>query len=65
MTIHSNAENKIKASFTPDEVAEYLTISKSGVYRLVYKGDLPFKKVGKLLRFKRDDIEEYFQTDRI
>lgn len=65
MNICSNAENKISAVFTPDELAEYLAISKATVYRLVNKRRLPFNKVGGVLRFKKDDVEKYLKTGRV
>lgn len=65
MTIGSNAQNKMKAYFTPDELAEYLAISKATVYRLVNKRQLPFNKVGGMLRFRKDDIERYLEAGRI
>ena len=65
MTIGSNAENKIKAFFTPDELADFLAISKATVYRLVNKRQLPFHKIGGVLRFRKDDIEKYLETGRI
>jgi len=61
----SNAQNTIKAAFTPDEVAEYLHISKTTVYRLVNKGDLPAHKVSGMLRFRKDEIESYWEATRI
>ncbi|MFZ0931742.1 MAG: helix-turn-helix domain-containing protein [Syntrophobacteraceae bacterium] len=55
----------MKAYFTPDELAEYLAISKATVYRLVNKRQLPFNKVGGMLRFRKDDIERYLEAGRI
>ena len=65
MEIGSNADNKIKAFFTPEELAEFLAISKATVYRLVGKRQLPFHKIGGVLRFKKADIEEYLETGRV
>lgn len=65
MNIGSNAENKIRAYFTPDELAEYLAISKATVYRLVNKRQLPFRKIGGLLRFKIDEVERCLETERV
>jgi len=65
MSIGSNAKNKIKACFTPDELAEYLAISKATVYRLVNKRELPCSKIGGMLRFSIKDIERYLETKRI
>jgi excisionase family DNA binding protein len=64
MTIESSADKKIKAFFTPDELAEFLAISKATVYRLVGKRQLPFHKIGNVLRFKKEDIEKYLEGGR-
>lgn len=65
MNIGSNADNRIQAFYTPDELAEFLAISKPTVYRLVGKRQLPFHKIGGVLRFKREDIERYLEGGRI
>jgi excisionase family DNA binding protein len=65
MEIGSNAKTGIRAFYTPDELAEYLAISKATVYRLVGKRQLPFHKIGGVLRFRREDIERYLDTGRI
>jgi excisionase family DNA binding protein len=65
LTIHmnqSNADNNKNGVFTPDQLADYLSISKATVYRLAGKRELPFKKVGGKLRFKRDAIEKYLAS---
>ncbi len=63
MIIGSNAENKI--FLTPDELADYLSISKTTVYRLVYKREIAFNKIGGSLRFRKDDIDKYLNDERI
>ena len=60
-----DADNKTKAFLTPEELAEFLSVSKATVYRLVGKRQLPFHKIGGVLRFKRDDIERYLDEGRI
>jgi len=65
MTNGSNATIGLKAFYTPDELAEFLAISKPTVYRLVGKRQLPFHKIGGVLRFKREDIEKYLEDGRI
>ena len=64
MEIGENAAN-IKAFFTPEELAEFLAISRATVYRLVGKRQLPFHKIGGVLRFKKADIEAYLETGRV
>lgn len=65
MNIGLNAHNQSKAFFTPEELADFLAVSKATVYRLVNKRQLPFHKIGGVLRFKRTDIERYLETARI
>ena len=61
MKIDSNARKIIRSYFTPDELAEYIAISRATVYRLVAKRQLPFRKIGGVLRFKKEDIERYLE----
>lgn len=42
---------------TIDELAAYLKVSKSTLYKLVQEGKVPGQKVGKHWRFHRDVIE--------
>ena len=65
MEIGKNADKRIKTFFTPEELAVFLAISKATVYRLVGKRQLPFHKIGGVLRFKREDIEEYLESGRV
>jgi excisionase family DNA binding protein len=65
MTTGFNAEQSTKAFFNPDELGQFLGISKATVYRLISNRQIPFYKVGGGLRFRRGDIEEYLQTVRI
>lgn len=46
-------------------MAAFLAISKATVYRLVGKRQLPFHKIGGVLRFKKADIEKYFENGRV
>jgi molybdopterin-binding protein len=48
-------------SYTPDEVAELLQISKYTVYEMVKRGDLSAYRIGRKLRFQKSDIEEYIK----
>ena len=64
MTIGSNV-NITKAFLTPDDLAEFLAISKTTIYRLVAKRQLPFHKLGGSLRFRKDEIEKFLENGRI
>jgi len=65
MTIGSDANNRNRAFFTPDEIANFLSVSKTTIYRLANKRKLPFHKIGGVLRFRREEIEKYLEAGRI
>jgi excisionase family DNA binding protein len=44
---------------TIEELAIYLKISKSSLYKLAQKGEVPGQKVGKHWRFRRDIIDQW------
>lgn len=57
----SSADIRKKEILNPEEVAEYLGISKTTVYRLIESRQIPFAKIGGGLRFKRTEIDEYWK----
>lgn len=46
---------------TIDELAEYLKVSKSTLYKLAQEGTVPGQKVGKHWRFHKDTIDEWLR----
>lgn len=46
-------------SYTPEEIAQLLKVSKLTVYELIKKGELPAYKVGRQMRVDREDLEAY------
>lgn len=38
---------------TADEVAEYLGVSRSSIYKMVQAGEMPYTKLGSMLRFPK------------
>ncbi|NLU20817.1 MAG: helix-turn-helix domain-containing protein [Phycisphaerae bacterium] len=44
---------------TMDELAEYLKISKSTLYKLAVENKIPGTKIGKRWRFHKDAIDEW------
>ncbi len=46
---------------TMDELAEYLKISKSTLYKQLQNGKLPGQKVGKRWRFHKEAIDEWLK----
>ena len=47
-----------------NEVADYLNCSVSTVRRLVMKGRIPHFRLGKLVRFRRNDIDTWLTYQR-
>lgn len=48
-------------SYTIEEVAQFLKVSKLTIYDLVKKGDLPVFRVGRQMRVDRADLQAYIQ----
>lgn len=48
---------------TIDELAEYLKISKSTLYKLAKEGKLPGQKVGRHWRFSRRAIDRWIERE--
>ena len=46
---------------TIDELAAYLRISKSTLYKLVREGKIPSQKVGRHWRFKKTAIDRWLE----
>ena len=46
---------------TIDELAEYLKISKSTLYKLAQEGSIPGQKVGKHWRFPKDAVDQWLR----
>lgn len=46
------------------ELAEYLSVKEASIRSWVYKKKIPFIKVGKLVRFKVEDIESWLQSKK-
>ena len=44
------------------EVAEYLRMSRSTIYRLVQKGQIPAIKIASQWRFKKGVLDEWLET---
>jgi excisionase family DNA binding protein len=47
--------------FTPSGLAEYLGVQLSTIYNWTHIKYIPHVKIGKLLRFRKDSIDEWLQ----
>lgn len=57
----STADNLI----TPDELADFLRLSKASIYRLIDGRKIPFCKIGGSLRFRKSDIDGYIEKSLV
>jgi len=55
--------SELSTVLTIDDLAEYLKISKSTLYKLAQEGALPGQKVGRHWRFHRDAIDCWLRTE--
>lgn len=55
-----------KEVLTSSEVANYLGISKSYLYKLTMRCEIPhYKPMGKMCYFNRKEIEQWLQNNRV
>ena len=47
------------------EVSQYLKVSKPWPYVMAKRGILPYHKMGKVIRFRRSDIEAFLAGSRV
>ena len=55
--------NKPVRLLTPDEAAQYLSVSQRTVKRLVAEGNLRAYKVQRSMRFRLKDLEAYVEQN--
>ena len=54
-----------KEVLTSEEAARYMGISKSYLYKLTMKGEIPhYKPMGKMCYFNRFELEDWLQQNR-
>lgn len=54
-----------KEVLTANETARYMGVSKSYLYKLTMRGEIPhFKPMGKLCYFDRKEIEDWLRRNR-
>ena len=48
--------------YTVPEVAEYLKMSKSKVYYLIQRREIPYIKIGRNVRIRQEDLVKWLET---
>jgi excisionase family DNA binding protein len=51
--------------FTVGQLASLLQLTEMTIYRMVNRGELPCYSIGRVKRFRRNDIEEFLESCRI
>jgi PTS system nitrogen regulatory IIA component len=54
---------RLVAMMTVRDVARYLRVHEITIYRMVNSGRLPAVRVGRVWRFRRDDIDRWLTTN--
>lgn len=54
----------MKEFLTIGELSEYLNLKRSNLYSMVESGELPHYRIGRLIRFRRDDIDQWMEDHR-
>ena len=55
-----------KEVLTSDEAAKYMGVSKSYLYKLTMRQQIPhFKPMGKMCYFNRQELEQWLQNNRV
>jgi excisionase family DNA binding protein len=64
MTAIESPRDGLEPLLSVKELAAYLGISESGVYRLLKAGDLAAVKVGGRTLFERQDVRDFIEARR-
>jgi excisionase family DNA binding protein len=54
-----------KEFFTIEQLSEYLNLKRSSLYFQVETGQIPHYRIGRLLRFKKGEIDQWLERHRI
>jgi len=54
-----------KEFMTAEECARYLGLSRSAIYKLTHRKEIPFYKPSKRVMFKRTDIDAWIQKSYV
>jgi len=51
--------------YTVSQLADLLQINEMTIYRMVKGGDLPCHLIGRIMRFRHDDVEGFLKQHRV
>lgn len=50
--------------FTVNELSKYLNLKEKTLYYLVGQKNIPHYRIGKIIRFQKDEIDQWISTKR-
>ena len=56
--------NKDVEFCTADELATRLRVTKATIYRMARRGEIPYYSIGRAMRFRSQDVEEFLRRCR-
>jgi excisionase family DNA binding protein len=65
MNVSENAVMEKPKLWDVNDVAQFLSVSRSWIYQRAEQGLLPHLRVGNLLRFEPDVLREFVRRDRV
>lgn len=48
-----------------EDISAYLNIKKKTLYAMVESGEIPHFRIGRLIRFKRDDVDLWMEAKKV
>lgn len=57
--------NETKIYLTINDVSNYLNIKEKTLYAMVSTGEIPHFRIGRLLRFRKQDVDAWIETKRV
>lgn len=63
--LDSAPENNAKEFYTVSQLAELLQLTEMTIYRMIGRGDLACYSIGRIKRFRHDDIEKFLNACRV
>ena len=57
--------NSKKQWMSAAQAAEYLSLTRKALYQAVYRGEIPVYRLGRRLRFRREELDRVLMAQRV
>ncbi len=64
MNGNNKQNNTMERWLTLEQIAEYLQMSTSSIYKMAQKGKIPAYKVGRQWRFRKEEIDKWIEKQK-